>query len=263
MSFKLKEEKKNMTKEDILLQKRFAELAKRSFSQNIYTFTDFLALSELDLFYQQKPQLNFAGVTVFGGVEEADRKVIRFGNPDELGYEEEFPICCIAIEPVMDKFAENLTHRDYLGALMNLGIGRENIGDIFIKEKKGYVFCLERISEYILENLSQVRHTQVKLRILNVFEENIQKEIEEQVILSASERIDGIISKIYNFSRSQSIELFRTKKIYVNSRLCENNSYQLKMKDTVSVRGFGKFVYEGVLYQTKKGKLSVKIGIYK
>lgn len=201
-----------MNKEDILLQKRFMELANRSFSQNMYTFTEFLALSELDLFYQQKPQLNYAGVTVFGGAEETDRKMIRFGNPAELGYEESFPIVCIAIEPVMDKFAEKLSHRDYLGALMNLGIGRENLGDIFVKDKKGYVFCLERISQYILENLSQVRHTQVKLRILNTFEENIEKEIEDIIVLSASERIDGVLSKIYNFSRSQSIELFRAKK---------------------------------------------------
>jgi len=252
-----------MNKEDILLKKRFAELAKRSFQQNIYTFTDFLALPELDLFYKQKPQLAYAGVSVFGGLDETDRKVVRFGSPEELGYEEEFPIVCIVIEPILDKFAENLSHRDYLGALMNLGIGRENLGDIFIKEKTGYVFCLERIAEYILENLSQVRHTHVKLRILNNCEVEIEKEIEEQVILSASERIDGVIAKIYNFSRSQSIELFREKKIYVNSRLCENNSYQLKNKDIISVRGFGKFVYEGIQYQTKKGKNSIKIGIYK
>lgn len=252
-----------MNKEDVLLQKRFAELAKRSFSQNIYTFTDFLSLPELDLFYQQEPQLKFAGVTVFGGAEETDRKVIRFGSVEELGYEEEFPIVCIAIEAVLDKFAQILSHRDYLGALMNLGIGRENLGDIFIKEKTAYVFCLERISDYIIDNLSQVRHTQVKLRILNHFAEDIKKEMEEKIILSASERIDGIISKIYNFSRSQSIELFRAKKIYVNSRLCENNSYNLKVNDIISVRGFGKFVYEGMQYQTKKGKLSLKISIYK
>lgn len=252
-----------MNKEDILLQKRFAELAKRSFTQNIYTFTEFLALPELDLFYQQKPQLNYAGVTVFGGASQTDRNIVRFGNPEELGYEEEFPIVCIVIEPVMDKFAQNLSHRDYLGALMNLGIGRENLGDIFIKDKTGYVFCLERIAEYILENLTQVKHTNVKLRILEQCEVEIEKEIEELIILSASERIDGVIAKIYNFSRSQSIELFRGKKIYVNSRLCENNSYQLKLKDIVSVRGYGKFIYEGIQHQTKKGKFSIKVGSYK
>ena len=252
-----------MEKEDLLLQKRFSELANRAFTQNMFTFTDFLSLPELDLFYKNEPQLRFAGVTVFGGAEGTDRKVIRFGNPEELGYEEEFPIRCIVIEPLLEKFGENLNHRDYLGALMNLGIERENLGDIFIKGKTGYVFCLDRIADYIMENLSQVRHTHVKLRILEDEEEFIQKEIEELAVTAASERIDGVIAKIYNLSRSQSIEHFRAKKIYVNSRLCENNSYQLKNGDVISVRGYGKFVYNGVEYQTKKGKLSVKVGIYK
>lgn len=252
-----------MEKEELLLQKRFAELAGRSYGQNMYTFTDFLSLSELDLFYQNEPQLKFAGVTVFGGADGTDRKIIRFGNPAELGYEEPFPIVCIAIEPLLEKFGENLNHRDYLGALMNLGIEREKLGDIFIKGKTGYVFCLERIADYIVENLTQVRHTHVKLRVLENEEEFVQKEIEEMVVLSASERIDGVVAKVYNLSRSQSIEHFRAKKIYVNSRLCENNSYQLKQEDVISVRGFGKFVYYGVEYKTKKGKLSVKVGIYK
>lgn len=252
-----------MEKEDMLLQKRFAELAKRSYTQNMFTFTDFLSLPELDLFYKNEPQLTFAGVTVFGGTDGCDRKVIRFGSPEELGYEEQFPIVCISIQPLIEKFGENLSHRDYLGALMNLGIERENLGDIFIKGKTGYVFCLERIADYIVENLSQVRHTHVKLQILEQDEEFVKKEIEEMVVLTASERIDGVIAKIYNLSRSQSIEHFRAKKIYVNSKLCENNSYLLKTGDVISVRGYGKFVYNGVGYQTKKGKLSVKVGIYK
>ena len=252
-----------MEKEDLLLKKRLEELARRSYTQNMFTFTDFLSLPELDLFFQNEPQLKYAGVTVFGGSEGCDRKMIRFGNPEELGYEESFPIVCIAIEPLLEKFGENLSHRDYLGALMNLGIERENLGDIFIKGKTGYVFCLERIADYIMGNLSQVRHTHVKLKVLENQEEFVQKEIEELIVLTASERIDGVIAKVYNLSRSQSIEYFRAKKVYVNSKLCENNSYQLKAKDVVSVRGYGKFVYNGVGYQTKKGKLSVKVGIYK
>ncbi len=252
-----------MEKEDLLLQKRFMELANRSYEQNIFTFTGFLSLPELNLFYQIKPQLEFAGVTVFGGTEAADRKMIRFGKKEDLGYEEDFPIVCIAIEPVIEKFGEHLNHRDYLGALMNLGIERENLGDIFIKEKTGYVFCLKRIADYIIENLDKVRHTSVKLKMLEKKEEFAQKEMEEMVVLTASERIDGVLAKVYQLSRSQSMELFREKKIYVNSRLCENNSLLLKAGNVISVRGFGKFVYEGISHETKKGKLSLKIAIYK
>ena len=67
-----------MEKEDLMLQKRLSELARRSYTQNMYTFTDFLSLQELDLFYQKEPQLRFAGVTVFGGADGVDRKIIRF-----------------------------------------------------------------------------------------------------------------------------------------------------------------------------------------
>ena len=250
-----------MEKEDLLLQKRFAELAKRSYTQNMFTFTDFLSLPELDLFYQNEPQLKFAGVTVFGGTDGADRKVIRFGNPEELGYEEPFPIVCIGIEPLIEKFGENLNHRDYLGALMNLGIERENLGDIFIKGKNGYVFCLERIADFIMENLTQVRHTHVKLRILETMEEFVQKEVEEMVVLSASERIDGVIAKVYNLSRSQVIELFREHKVFCDGYLLENNSGQLKEGNRVSVRGYGRFKYLGIGRTTVKGKLMIDISL--
>ena len=87
--------------------------------------------------------------------------------------------------------------------------------------------------------------------------------MEEIAVLTASERIDSIVSKVYNVSRNQSVDLFRGKKVYVNSRLNENNSYILKNGDIISVRGYGKFIYQGVGYETKKGKLSVKLNVYK
>lgn len=251
-----------MEKEDIILQKRLSELARRSYEQNMFTFTDFLALPELDLFYKMEEQLRYAGVTVFGGTADCDRKIVRFGNPNDLGYEEPFPICCIAIEPLFEKFGEALGHRDYLGAFMNLGMERENLGDIFIQGKTGYVFCLERMASFILENITQVRHTQVRAKIVDHPQDLIKREVKHEAFTTSSERIDGIIAKTYHLSRNQSLEMFRAKKIFVNSRLCENNSYQLKVGDIVSARGFGKFDYEGVQYETKKGKLSVQVGIY-
>lgn len=251
-----------MEKEDILLQKRVTELAKRSFSQNIFTFTGFLSLSEQDLVYRLETELRYAGMTVFGGSESCDRKMVRFGSPEELGYEEAFPIACIAMEPLIEKFGENLSHRDYLGALMNLGIERETLGDIFIKGKIGYLFCLDRMADYIVEQLEQVRHTHIRCRRVEGAD-YIQKEIEEQILQAASERIDAVIAKLYHVSRTQSLEYFRGKKVYVNGRLCENNSYLLKENEEVSVRGYGKFLYQGVQSQTKKGKSVIKVGIYK
>jgi RNA-binding protein YlmH len=63
-------------------------------------------------------------------------------------------------------------------------------------------------------------------------------------------------------SRSESVELFRAKKVFVNGRLNENNSGQLKPGDKVSVRGFGRFKYMGVSGETRKGKLNVDVAMY-
>ncbi len=250
-----------MEKDDILFQKRIRELAARSYDKGIFTFTEFLDLAGQDLFYQMEQELRYAGITVYGE-EFLDRKVIRFGKAEELGYEEDFPISCICIEPVMEKFSENLSHRDYLGALMSLGIERANLGDILIKEKKAFIFCLDRIVPYLLEHITQIRHTNVKCSIVSEEIEYLRPQKERQAVLCPSERIDVVIAKLYHFSRSQSMELFRTKKIFINSRLCENNSYQLKKEDIISVRGYGKFQYQGISHETKKGKISVLIDVY-
>lgn len=250
-----------MEKDDILFQKRIRELAARSYDKGIFTFTEFLDLAGQDLFYQMEQELRYAGITVYGE-EFLDRKVIRFGKAEELGYEEDFPISCICIEPVMEKFSENLSHRDYLGALMSLGIERANLGDILIKEKKAFIFCLDRIVPYLLEHIIQIRHTNVKCSIVSEEIEYLRPQKERQAVLCPSERIDVVIAKLYHLSRSQSMELFRTKKIFINSRLCENNSYQLKKEDIISVRGYGKFQYQGISHETKKGKISVLIDVY-
>ena len=122
-----------MDKEEAIFQNRIMELAERSYKQSCYTFTEFLTLPQIDLCLSMVNRLNYAGMTFFGGATDCDRKVLRFGKTEDLGYEEPFPIVCLKIEPLAEKFAKELTHRDYLGALMNLGIQRENLGDIFVQ----------------------------------------------------------------------------------------------------------------------------------
>ena len=65
------------------------------FRRGRYTFTHFLSLAEQDEFYTIEPELRYAGITVSGGCDGTERQMIRFGNPEEFGYEEAFPISCI------------------------------------------------------------------------------------------------------------------------------------------------------------------------
>lgn len=251
-----------MDKEDLLLQKRVQELAERSFSQNIYTFTEFLTVSQIDVCLSLEKELSYTGISFFGGAEDCERKVMRFGEETRLGYEEKFPIACLKIEPLSEKYADLLSHRDYLGALMNLGIDRQNLGDIFIREKTAWLFCLERIAPYLEQELVQVRKNRVRSYQVETPANLLVRQKKEVLVLVSSQRLDGVVAKLYRFSRSNSLEMIKAKKIFVNSRICENNSYLLKVKDVVSVRGYGKFCFDGIVQQTKKGNLSVRLQVY-
>ena len=147
---------------------------------------------------------------------------------------------------------------------MNLGIERDVIGDIMIRDKTAYVFATRKIVPYIADSLDKVKHTSVKCRILSTEEitASVSVELERQELVISSERLDAVISKLYNMSRSQSIEMFRDKKVFVNGRQYENNSGVVKPGDVVAVRGFGKFVYEGIIYETKKGRICVAADRY-
>lgn len=245
------------------LKKRIAELARKSYEHNIYTYTGFLSMAEQDVFFRMLSELQGTAYELYGGRDGCERQMLRFGSEESLGYGEEFPVVCVCVKPLMEKFADNMNHRDFLGAVMNLGIDRSMVGDINIDGKTAYIFCVDKIADYIVENLDKVKHTNVKCAVVDGKKEFPAKEPETVQFTVASERADGIVAKIYNLSRNQSLIMFRERKIYINGRLNENNSYMMKKEDVVSVRGYGKFIYYGAGHETKKGKWSVTAGVYR
>jgi RNA-binding protein YlmH len=251
-----------MDNDEILFKKRLEELAAKSYNNSQYLFTGFLSMSELDIYYRMERELSFAAVTAFGGTADCERLMLRFGDINLCGYEQDFPISCVEISPLVEKFGEELTHRDYLGALMNLGIERGTLGDIVIIGKTAYLFCTDKMAPYIIESLDKVRHTNVRCMLAGDIPKSTVTRLERKTLQVSAARIDGIIAKAYKMSRSESVELFRAKKVFVNGRLNENNSGQLKPQDKVSVRGFGRFKFIGVLGETRKGKLNVDIDLY-
>lgn len=245
------------------LKNRLQELAEKSFRQNVFTFTGFLGLGDQDVFWQEEAKLKYAGYRLWGGCEKADRLIVRFGSPDLLGYEIPFPIVCVHIRPLAQKFADDLSHRDFLGALMNLGIERGVLGDIKVGEKQAYLFCLESIAGFICENLKQVKHTNVECIITEDYQSIPQEEPLAVRIQVPSLRVDAVLAKVYNISREKSLELFRAGKVYVDGRQCGNCSRQLKEGETVNARGYGKFTLRGEQGETKKGRLVVEAAVYR
>lgn len=128
-----------MGNEQDLLQKRFIDLSKQANRKGIVIYSDFLNLSEQNLLSVTKGKLE-TSYELSGGHEYAERKIAAF-LPVDLGYEWEYPLICLKIRPAYPKFADTLTHRDVLGAVMNLGLERAKIGDILCQKNDYYLFC--------------------------------------------------------------------------------------------------------------------------
>lgn len=245
-----------------LLRKRFKELYDKADRGGYFTFTDFLGLAEQSVLAQMLEKLYNKNVTLYGGAEGAERVMVRFGNADEIGYESPFPILCVKVEPLSMKFADKLTHRDFLGALLNLGIERCTLGDIIIRENVGYVFAEEKIAEFITGELSRVKRTDVKAVIADALPEGELYKTESRCIQIQSERIDAVVAKTYSLSREDSQTLIKRSLVFVNGREINIASYTPRTGDKVSVRGHGRFIYRGFDSTSRKGKLNAIVEVY-
>lgn len=245
-----------------LLKKRLQELAKRAYSNGRYTYTDFLSLAEQDVLLSLRFEPGSAPVVLCGGFETAERQLAQFGSEELCGYTEVPPIVCVQIEPVSQKFADALTHRDYLGALMALGVRRSVLGDIILHENCGYLFCLDSISGFITEQFTQVKRTTVTCAVLDTVPALVAGEPAQSSVNVASERLDAMVATVYRLSRSESQALIEQGKVFVSGRLTENTSLQPAPGDIISVRGLGRFAYDGVAKETKKGRLFINVRVY-
>ena len=250
----------NMTQEQLQFQKRMRQLEDSSWQESRFIFTDFL--NEAEYSDVLSMGMSAGGMAAYGGYESASRVMIRFGDPDTLGYKEPFPITILHISPRMEKFADSLTHRDFLGAILNLGIDRRVIGDILIDGKAAYVMCESRMAEYVLEKLTRVKHTSVNVKTVDTIPDDAGPKAVGQNVQVSSNRIDAVVAQVYHFSRSQAQELLQGGQVFMNGREVQNASVQLRENDAVSVRHHGKFRFAGVAGETKKGNLRIRIERY-
>ena len=250
--------------EDELLYKRFIELSNRAYQSNIYCFSDFLSIAQQDVFFRAVRDKSFAPIAyeLFGGNDICERKMVRFGSEADFGFEMEYPILCVKIEPAARKFAGHHSHRDFLGSLMSLGIDRKKFGDIFVDDMEAYLYVEETTAQYVMENLTSVGRDVVKCSVSQLPESYIRDALKSSIIQVTSPRADAVISKVYNLSRKDTIPYFTEKKVSVNGRVVENNDKILSDGDTVSVRGFGKFNFVRDIGLSKKGKHNIEVEVF-
>ncbi len=277
-----------MTKEEELLAKRFLELSRQSFHRGIVTYTEFLNLNEQSILHTLPKDSLYTGYVVFGGYDSAERQMAAFLPEDALSLRGRYAhgfsefsdhsesadsiswnaafftekMAVLRISPLQEKFADELTHRDYLGAIMNLGLERGKIGDILIDQSDALIFIDAKLKDFIKEELTRIRHTSVFVSEEAWDDFHYTQKIQEIKGTVSSVRLDALLSLAFSTSRSKLTGLIEAGKVFVNGRLTTSNGCQIKEQDIISVRGMGKFKYVERLSITKKNRIYVLIHKY-
>lgn len=238
-----------MEKEQLIIAKVSDKIRKYE-KTGVKSFTNFLDPSEI---FEVRNMVNKLPNCFFGGFDEAERKILLIGS-DEIAEARE----CIDVLTIESN--ENLTHRSVLGSILGLGINRDVVGDILIKENKVNVFVMKEITKYILQNLNKIGRIKVnvyKNTYDNLIEpENNTREIKTTV---ASLRLDAIISATLGIAREVASKMIQNQKVKLNYKLIENTSKQIKIGDIISVRGYGRIELIHILGETRKERIRIVV----
>ena len=267
---------------DLLSAGRIRDLARQAQQNDYLTHTGFLSLSEQSLAAAETDASGgrntaedglYPGTRHFfyGGFSEADRKVLFFLptylDEDGLLRQEdagEGILSCLKLTVRGARFTKEIGHRDCLGALMNLGIGRETVGDILITEDgtAAYLYVLSSVAEHICRELVSVGRAHVDLEIVSPSSCTVRPVLAERTGSVASVRIDSLVAMVFRLSRSSAQELVAEDKVFADGRIVTSASWEPAPGCRISVRGHGKFIYDGEEKKTKKGRIFVKTRVF-
>lgn len=194
---------------------------------------------------------------MFGGYKGAERKIFGvFPHWEECDINA-FPISVIEFK--VPKF-RTLTHRDYLGTLMSLGIDRNKTGDILVFDEGAFVLVQRDIADYVVSNVTKIANAGVKAKIvaLNDFIPPSPK-TKAVSCVAASTRLDAVLAAALNVSRNISERLVKEERVKVNHRLVQSRSMDIKEGDLISAGGYGRFILKEIGRETQKGRLHITV----
>lgn len=253
-------------REQHIVMRKIIDKAEAVLKYHETAYTDFLDPYQREL---AASILNRLDVSYYGegGLLDAERKsIIIF--PDYMTKEtikeslDEYPIKAIKIEGSF-KF-NSVSHRDFLGAILGLGIKREVVGDIFIKEDFATVILHGEISDFVMYNLKQIGKESVDIKEIDL--RDVEKPIEEYTDVNltiSSLRLDALVSGICKISRNKSTILINQSKVKVNWRPIDNISFEINQGDVLSIRGFGRLKLVECMGHSKKGREKIRVRVYK
>ena len=254
-------EKIAQTAEDRILLAKLWDKINAGLRRSILASTCFLSPRELEMSRYLFGELE--GLRAFGGYAEAERKMLIY-LPDYLDESaltaEDSPIVCLRAEFY---HGDSPSHRDFLGALMGAGIGRETVGDICVGKESCDFFVTGEIAPYIEQNFTSAGRTPVRISRIPVDQVQIpEPQVKEIKDTLASLRLDSVISSGFRISRSLAAQYVTQGKAAIDGLPCEKPDKTIDQGAKISVRGLGKIRLVSINGKTKKDRISVTIHRY-
>ena len=157
----------------------------------------------------------------------------------------------------------DLTHRDFLGSLMGMGIVREKIGDILVGPDSADVLVLDTVAEFLAQSWESAGRVKLQVAEIDpgcVHIPEIRREERRDTVSSL--RLDNVLAAVFSLSRGRAAEAVEKGSVQVNYVTCVKPDKPVSAGDTITCRGLGKCVLDSVGAPTKKGRLPVDIRRY-
>ena len=219
-------------------------------------FFGFLSLEEVSLAQKTLEKRN-AKFCLFGGYEGAQR-VMLCCMPDWCDGVE-FPITAITFSY---RTADELRHRDFLGAIMALGIVRESVGDILVENGRAVVFFKNDVLSFVKNNLSVIGRVGVAMSDGFSLPLPQGDSLVSGTVTVSSLRLDCVVAALTNLSRGTANQLIEAGVVSINSQVCEKITRQINTGDALTVRGKGKYIIGKTDGKTRKDRIILEFKKY-
>lgn len=250
------------TPEERLLAGQLLDKARLADQAGRLTGTKFLSPAETAFAQLVCERAGFSAVQD-GGYDNAERCVMlllpEWMEPDETVSSPDNPITVIRLQPHGKTV---LTHRDYLGALMGVGIQREALGDILVEEGNAFVFCLSELTPYLLQNLTQAGRERLTVSLADRAEAAAAAAAQSGEDMEAtvmSLRLDAVLSVGFRMAREAAKNAVLQGLCTVNHRAVNKPERTVSAGDLLSLRGHGRLRLTELSGETRKGRTRIRL----
>ena len=235
-------------------------------TKNKITYTDFLNISEISIVKNVLKEEKIQNYIIYGGKEETDRSLVIF-YPDKFSKEMVEKNFEKIFEVIRIKLPNNIKyeHREFLSGIMKLGIIREKFGDIIVTDFGADIIVLSEISKILsndLKTLTRFRKSEITVENINELSK-IETEFEDVNIIVSSIRLDNFVAELANCSRNNSEEIINEGRVFINSINEFKPSKKININDIITIRGKGKFIFDGIEKETRSGRYLLNMRKYK